>query len=90
MNIKGLNFELSCSACPEQYDVYDNKGNQVGYVRLRWGELRCDYPDVGGETIYQKEFGDNLQGSFDTANQRDKYLTIIAGKILQKIRYETE
>ena len=31
MFYQGLEFKLTCSACPEQYDVYlDNK--QVGYV----------------------------------------------------------
>lgn len=36
MNFNGLRFELTCGACPEQYDVYNGE-TQVGYVRLRWG-----------------------------------------------------
>lgn len=35
------NLELfkTCSACPEQYDVLDEKGKYVGYIRFRFGEL---------------------------------------------------
>ena len=58
--IKTINieFHLTCSACPEQYDVFkDNK--QVGYVRLRWGHLRAEYPDVCGEEVYSAEIGDD-------------------------------
>lgn len=46
MKIKGLQFIQTCGACPEQYDVLDKSGNTVGYVRLRWGGLTCEYPDV--------------------------------------------
>ena len=38
MIIKGLNFKKTCDACPEQYDVFKDE-KQVGYVRLRWGNL---------------------------------------------------
>ena len=51
MKIKNLYFECVGSACPEQYDVYNNDEEQVGYVRLRWGELRCYSPDVNGEIV---------------------------------------
>ena len=44
-------LEKTCSACPEQYDVYlDNK--QVGYLRLRHGYFTCNYPDCSGELIH--------------------------------------
>lgn len=45
-------LELTCAACPEQYDVY-LKDKKVGYLRLRHGVFRCDYPDCGDETIYK-------------------------------------
>lgn len=85
MKIKGLDFDCTCGARPEQYDVYDNKGNQVGYVRLRWGYLRCDYKDVLGETIYCAEIGNDFTGEFENQEQRMEYLNIIASKILEKI-----
>lgn len=47
-----IELVLTCTACPEQYDAYLD-GEQVGYLRLRHGEFRVDFPDVGGETIYE-------------------------------------
>ena len=85
MNIKGLYFYLTCSACPEQYDVENSYGNLVGYVRLRWGTLSCEYPNVGGEMIYTASIGDGLTGCFESDEQRMKHLNNIADKILEKI-----
>jgi len=78
--IKAVNvdFHETCSACPEQYDVYID-GFQIGYVRLRWGYLRCDTPDVGGRQVYSHEFDDAAyQGCFDSDDQRDYHLDLIA------------
>lgn len=44
-------LEQTCYACPEQYDVFLD-GKQVGYLRLRHGYFRCDYPNCGGEILY--------------------------------------
>lgn len=85
MDIKGLNFERTCSACPEQYDVYDSNGSIVGYIRLRWDSLTCEYPDVGGELIYEASVGDGWAGCFQSDKQREYYLDDIADKVLQKI-----
>lgn len=84
--INGYNFEFkeTCSACPEQYDVY-LEGKQVGYVRLRWGGLRCDYPDVGGDTIYTHNFEDGLLGAFTNNNVRNYHLEKIAESLYNRI-----
>lgn len=80
MIIQGLNFKKTCDACPEQYDVF--KGDKmVGYVRLRWGNLSCCYPDYEGEEIYSKSFDDAWQGEFEDDNERNKYLIIIANEL---------
>jgi hypothetical protein len=50
--IEGLRLVCTCPACPEQYDVFD--GNKtVGYLRLRHGNFRADYPHHGGEVVYR-------------------------------------
>ena len=85
MIIKGLNFKCTCSACPEQYNVFDNNENIVGYVRLRWGGLTCKYPDVGGKLIYEASIGDGWCGSFESETQRLRHLNNIADRILEKI-----
>ncbi len=85
MRIKGLNFSCTCSACPEQYDVFDDNGKQVGYVRLRYGGLTCEYPDVGGEYIYHASIGDGWTGCFENTAQQIEHLNNIADKIIDKM-----
>lgn len=63
---------LTCGACPEQYDVFDEAGKTVGYMRLRHGNFTVQYPDVRGETVYTaRPHGD---GVF-IANERQHHLT---------------
>ena len=92
MNIKGLTFKCTCCACPEQYDVFDDNNNIVGYVRLRWGGLSCEYPDVGGKKIYYASVGDGWCGNFENESQRMRHLNNIADKIIEAINepYEDE
>lgn len=71
MYIDGLKLVCTCMACPEQYDVFDSSGNKVGYLRLRHGNFRADFPDCGGETVYRSfTKGD---GIFDV-DEREKEL----------------
>lgn len=51
---------------------------------MRWGELTCEYPDVGGEIIYCDNV-DNAFGCFEYEEQRKEYLNIIADRILERI-----
>lgn len=51
MKIKDYELVQTCSACPEQYDVFKD-GKIVGYLRLRHGSFRADVPDCGGKTVY--------------------------------------
>jgi hypothetical protein len=82
LEINGYRFQLTCFACPEQYDVY--KGDeQVAYIRLRWGALRATVPDVGGEEIYTVNFLEENRGVFPSPKSRAFHLTEIA-KILQE------
>lgn len=59
-------FELTCEACPEQYDVWLGERQQlVGYVRYRSGILRADHPECGGTVVLREQLGDYLDGSLD-------------------------
>lgn len=59
--ILGYQLTCTCCACPEQYDVFDKDGKQVGYLRLRNGYFRADFPDCGGETVYEADtLGDGV------------------------------
>lgn len=71
----------TCGACPEQYDAMYN-GEQVGYLRLRHGYFRVDYPHCMGEKIYGAEpRGD---GCFDV-DERDYYLEQAKLAIIKKL-----
>lgn len=82
-------FLNTCGTCPEQYDVYRVNGELCGYVRLRWGTLRADYPSIDGDSIYVHSFNDDFKGTFDSDEEREFYLHKIAltyqNKILEGI-----
>jgi hypothetical protein len=70
--IHGYRLVRTCLACPEQYDVFDDLGQQVAYFRLRHGRFRVNVPDHGGEEIYHA----NPKGDGIFLNEeRVKYLT---------------
>ena len=85
MIIKGLEFDKTCDCSPEQYDVKDNKGNIVGYVRLRWGFLSCKCPNIDGEVVYSCEIGDDYTGMFTSEEEREYHLEQIANAIHRRI-----
>ncbi len=47
-----IELQLTCGACPEQYNAYVD-GRLCGYLRLRHGCFRVDFPDCGEKTIYE-------------------------------------
>lgn len=79
-------FVRTCYACPEQYDVYDNGKNQIGYVKLRYGQLKATYPDFGGETVFEHTFEeDDLKGFFNNDDERLEMLNQISSALLSKM-----
>jgi hypothetical protein len=71
VEIDGLRLMLTCSAYPEQYDVF--KGDQqVAYLRLR-GHFTVEMPDVGGDLVY--EATPEGAGSFEDFERRH-FLTV--------------
>jgi hypothetical protein len=70
--IHGYHLQQTCSACPEQYDVFDNKDQQVAYLRLRHGHFYASVPDHGGDVVYEADpEGDGIFCD----HERVKYLT---------------
>lgn len=77
-----IQLKQTCGACPEQYDAFDEKGKQVGYLRLRFGSFTVEYPDSSGELIYSASpKGD---GMFNYG-ERTKYLNNAVRAIKEKI-----
>lgn len=89
--IHGYKFILTCCACPEQYDVYDQTGNQVAYCRLRHGTFTVSCPDVGGELVYYTTL--NAGDGVFSENERLPKLTTAAIAIQEWIlreKFKTE
>lgn len=73
----------TCGACPEQYDVFHPDGRRIGYLRLRHGTFRADYPDCGSRTVYTAHpEGD---GIFQ-AHERERFLTEAVDALLKADR----
>ena len=82
-------LEQISDCCPEQYWAY--KGSRIiGYIRLRWGHLTCDYLPKGRLTdndvrVYDKIFNeDKFKGSFDTEEEREDWLSKCKEALLNK------
>jgi hypothetical protein len=77
-----IKFLQTSPGCPEQYEAFDEEGNQVGYLRLRHGRFRVDYPQHSEETIYEaKPKGDGVFGD----EERDFFLQQAFNAIVSKL-----
>lgn len=67
---KDIELQLTSGACPEQYEAFLGE-RQVGYLRLRHGWFRVDFPRCGDETILE---GDPMgDGQFEP-EEREEWL----------------
>jgi hypothetical protein len=80
--VNGLRFVMTCSACPEQYDVFRGE-EKVGYVRIRHGTLTVDYPECRGENLICAEV--NGDGEFASEEERTNWLFNAAEAIIARI-----
>jgi hypothetical protein len=82
----GVRFELTCSSVPEQYDVFDlATGDQVAYVRLRFGRLTVNRPNEAGSTVYVYRWThpeNRLKGQFASPVERAEQLWWIASVVI--------
>jgi hypothetical protein len=89
MQILDYNLICTCQCCPEQYDVLDSEGKQSGYIRLRGGNFKAYYPDVGEELVFYHCFeGDQFKGMFDNDEEREFFLTEAVKALHNKIKLE--
>lgn len=52
VKIGDYDLEMTCGACPEQYDVLLH-GKKVAYLRLRHGYFSVHVPDCGGHLLWE-------------------------------------
>lgn len=80
--VDGYRLVCTCPACPEQYDVFDADGKQVGYLRLRHGYFRADFPSHRGETIYESHpKGDGIFDDAERPIELKKAIAAIHAKV---------
>lgn len=84
LTINDISLVQTCGACPEQYDAFAGD-KQVGYLRLRHGHFRVDYPECGGKTIY--EANPQGDGIFES-DERAYYLNAAKEAILREYNSE--
>lgn len=78
---KDIRLEQTCYACPEQYDAFVGD-EQVGYLRLRWGNFTVEYPDCGGDLVLEAQ--PRGHGRFDD-EERDLYLDMARKALAARI-----
>lgn len=84
--VDGLRFLLTCSSCPEQYDVYSGE-MQVGYVRLRHSEFTVEFPEPGRTLILYVRYREGADaGEFDDVD-RVRHLRMAAAAIHAKLQF---
>jgi hypothetical protein len=79
--MKIIKLVQTCGACPEQYDAYLD-GEQVGYLRLRWGLFSVRVPNASGKEVLST--GTNGHGCFEN-DERDVWLNEAAAAILDAL-----
>lgn len=59
INVKVLDVNQTCFACPSQWDVVTTERRML-YVRYRYGVLEVCDGGPGGPVVFEKEVGDWL------------------------------
>lgn len=79
----GLKIVCTCDCMPEQYEIFKDNV-QVGYLRLRWGEFRIDYPDCGGDVLLECfPDGDGIFEDYERFNYLSKAMRCILSHLKQ-------
>lgn len=92
LDLNQLKFTLTCSACPEQYDVYYKEEKEpIWYIRLRHGELRADYIADGNDYTFfeENQSFDYRDWMFYSDEQRQYFLNLIWYKLLEEHKKNT-
>jgi hypothetical protein len=77
----GITLAPPCAACPEQYDALDQSRNQIGYLRLRHGEFRVNFPNVHSSIIYEASPKEDGGFDDDDDDEREGFLIAAIGAI---------
>lgn len=85
-------LQQTCEACPEQYWAYKG-AHIIGYIRLRWGHLTCDYLPKGKliddnirvlDKVFNERADDKFKGSFDSDEEREFWLNKCKNALIKR------
>ena len=89
--MENITLEQTCECCPEQY--WAKIGSHIiGYIRLRFGHLTCDYLKKEGTLtnhdvrVYEYLFNDEYKGCFHTDEERQYHLDKCINALLEKFK----
>lgn len=72
-----LRLEMTCPACPEQYDVFGRDGRYLGYLHLRGGSFTVNCIRPGGRFAEPvSEYAPTGRHDFTDEQERSQYLSI--------------
>lgn len=83
---RNLQAELTCPNCPEQYDVFNEKGELVATFSSRWGCFMCETAESNSEILFECE----LQDKIDFKNEEERRNVLTAGFIAILLRQEKD
>lgn len=92
---KFVTLEQTCESYPEQYLARIWSSHIIGYIRLRWGHLSCDYLTTGNlegdrirvvDHIFNENPDDEYKGEFDSDEERTFWLDKCKKALLNKYR----
>ena len=83
--IRNLRFVETSIMCPEQYDVYNENNQAIGYVRLRFGELTARLQGEE-EPIYLFDFEEEYLGEFPTDDDFEFHMDKIVDAFIDALK----
>ena len=75
-------WNMTCEACPVQFDIYNNYGDKIAYFRFRGGILSVnnyDGDEIGDDLIYLDDV--TYEGSYLNQEELDEIVPIVEQKI---------
>lgn len=83
IKIYDLTFKRTAKFAPEQYEVYDNSGDKLASLELKWGTLtmRINSPKLTCDMLSSWAIPD--LNCFHTEERRNKWLTEAAEKLME-------
>lgn len=82
-----IRLEMTCEACPEQYDAFDKDGRYLGYLHLRGYSFTVNCLRPGEEFEEAIQYYDTKgRSAFDSEQERSAYLSIARRDIAEFFR----